>query len=180
MATVEIMTETDLIASLVFLCPRQSSLASIDCELQKLKEITNHQKKRVAEMMSSLLKDLTEIGLAVGSNDIKVTRKVEPNPKCLLFSDWILIAPYELICLATCGQISNVLTGRKKNVSLLPHPQLTIVYIPKVMSEQELHYFFFGHTSERYIYIYMWPTSNTRAAASKTRSSRWFDSTSVK
>ncbi|XP_061522644.1 kinesin-1 heavy chain-like isoform X3 [Phycodurus eques] len=50
---------------------KSSSLASIDCELQKLKEMTNHQKKRVAEMMSSLLKDLTEIGLAVGSNDIK-------------------------------------------------------------------------------------------------------------
>lgn len=51
----------------------QSSLASIDSELQKLKEMTNHQKKRVTEMMSSLLKDLAEIGIAVGSNDIKVT-----------------------------------------------------------------------------------------------------------
>uniref|UniRef100_A0A7N8WZC7 Kinesin-like protein n=1 Tax=Mastacembelus armatus TaxID=205130 RepID=A0A7N8WZC7_9TELE len=42
-----------------------------DSELQKLKEMTNHQKKRVTEMMSSLLKDLAEIGVAVGSNDIK-------------------------------------------------------------------------------------------------------------
>uniref|UniRef100_A0A672M607 Kinesin-like protein n=1 Tax=Sinocyclocheilus grahami TaxID=75366 RepID=A0A672M607_SINGR len=49
----------------------QSVLASIDSELQKLKEMTNHQKKRVTEMMSSLLKDLAEIGIAVGSNDIK-------------------------------------------------------------------------------------------------------------
>lgn len=48
-------------------------MASIDSELQKLKEMTNHQKKRVTEMMSSLLKDLAEIGIAVGSNDIKVT-----------------------------------------------------------------------------------------------------------
>ncbi|KAM3593366.1 uncharacterized protein V6R79_011315 [Siganus canaliculatus] len=47
------------------------SLASIDSELQKLKEMTNHQKKRVTEMMSSLLKDLAEIGIAIGSNDIK-------------------------------------------------------------------------------------------------------------
>uniref|UniRef100_A0A672JQR8 Kinesin-like protein n=1 Tax=Salarias fasciatus TaxID=181472 RepID=A0A672JQR8_SALFA len=39
--------------------------------LQKLKEMSNHQKKRVTEMMSSLLKDLAEIGIAVGSNDIK-------------------------------------------------------------------------------------------------------------
>uniref|UniRef100_A0A6Q2X899 Kinesin-like protein n=1 Tax=Esox lucius TaxID=8010 RepID=A0A6Q2X899_ESOLU len=48
-----------------------SVLTSIDSELQKLKEMTNHQKKRVTEMMSSLLKDLAEIGIAVGSNDIK-------------------------------------------------------------------------------------------------------------
>uniref|UniRef100_A0A8C4H8E9 Kinesin-like protein n=1 Tax=Dicentrarchus labrax TaxID=13489 RepID=A0A8C4H8E9_DICLA len=53
---------------------KSSSLASIDSELQKLKEMTNHQKKRFTEMMSSLLKDLAEIGIAVGSNDIKVTR----------------------------------------------------------------------------------------------------------
>lgn len=50
----------------------QSSMASIDSELQKLKEMTNHQRKRVTEMMSSLLKDLAEIGVAIGSNDIKV------------------------------------------------------------------------------------------------------------
>uniref|UniRef100_A0A8C2JTF1 Kinesin-like protein n=1 Tax=Cyprinus carpio TaxID=7962 RepID=A0A8C2JTF1_CYPCA len=50
---------------------KSSILASIDSELQKLKEMANHQKKRVTEMMSSLLKDLTEIGIAVGNNEIK-------------------------------------------------------------------------------------------------------------
>lgn len=35
--------------------------------------MTNHQKKRAAEMMASLLKDLAEIGIAVGNNDVKVT-----------------------------------------------------------------------------------------------------------
>uniref|UniRef100_A0A8C0ZEP0 Kinesin-like protein n=1 Tax=Cyanistes caeruleus TaxID=156563 RepID=A0A8C0ZEP0_CYACU len=44
------------------------TLASIDAELQKLKEMTNHQKKRATEMMASLLKDLAEIGIAVGNN----------------------------------------------------------------------------------------------------------------
>lgn len=48
-------------------------LASIDAELQKLKEMTNHQKKRATEMMASLLKDLAEIGIAVGNNDVKVS-----------------------------------------------------------------------------------------------------------
>ncbi|XP_078519469.1 kinesin-1 heavy chain isoform X2 [Lissotriton helveticus] len=46
-------------------------LSSIDSELQKLKEMTNHQKKRATEMMTSLLKDLAEIGIAVGNNDVK-------------------------------------------------------------------------------------------------------------
>lgn len=50
----------------------QCLLSSLDSELQKLKEMSNHQRKRVTEMMSSLLKDLAEIGIAVGSNDIKV------------------------------------------------------------------------------------------------------------
>lgn len=54
----------------------QSVLATLDSELQKLKEMTNHQKKRVTEMMSSLLKDLAEIGIAVGSNDIKVSHRM--------------------------------------------------------------------------------------------------------
>lgn len=60
----------------------QSVLASLDSELQKLKEMTNHQKKRVTEMMSSLLKDLAEIGIAVGSNDIKVRHRVAVQHIC--------------------------------------------------------------------------------------------------
>ncbi|XP_036614714.1 kinesin-1 heavy chain isoform X2 [Trichosurus vulpecula] len=50
---------------------KSATLASIDAELQKLKEMTNHQKKRATEMMASLLKDLAEIGIAVGNNDVK-------------------------------------------------------------------------------------------------------------
>ncbi|XP_031440234.1 kinesin-1 heavy chain isoform X2 [Clupea harengus] len=53
------------------LSQKASVLTSLDAELQKLKEMTNHQRKRVTEMMSSLLKDLAEIGVTVGSNDIK-------------------------------------------------------------------------------------------------------------
>ncbi|XP_064410736.1 kinesin-1 heavy chain [Latimeria chalumnae] len=50
---------------------KSNTLTTIDSELQKLKEMTNHQKKRVTEMMTSLLKDLAEIGIAVGNNDVK-------------------------------------------------------------------------------------------------------------
>uniref|UniRef100_A0A8C5MCL8 Kinesin-like protein n=1 Tax=Leptobrachium leishanense TaxID=445787 RepID=A0A8C5MCL8_9ANUR len=53
------------------LSQKSTILSSLDSELQKLKEMTNHQKKRATEMMTSLLKDLAEIGIAVGSNDVK-------------------------------------------------------------------------------------------------------------
>lgn len=78
----------------------QSSLASIDSELQKLKEMTNHQRKRVTEMMSSLLKDLAEIGIAVGNNDIKVT---SPGDDALL----------------QVSEMSNKLTLCQSNTGLL-------------------------------------------------------------
>ncbi|XP_075068147.1 kinesin-1 heavy chain [Mixophyes fleayi] len=54
------------------LSQKSAYLSSIDSELQKLKEMNNHQKKRTTEMMTSLLKDLTEIGIAVGNNDSKL------------------------------------------------------------------------------------------------------------
>ncbi|XP_026545272.1 kinesin-1 heavy chain-like [Notechis scutatus] len=47
------------------------TLASIDTEFRNLKEMTNHQKKRAAEMMASLLKDFVEMGIAVGNKDVK-------------------------------------------------------------------------------------------------------------
>ncbi|XP_075443841.1 kinesin-1 heavy chain [Ascaphus truei] len=53
------------------LSQKSALLSSLDSELQKLKEMTNHQKKRATEMMTSLLKDLAEIGIAVGNNDVK-------------------------------------------------------------------------------------------------------------
>ncbi|XP_018418756.1 PREDICTED: kinesin-1 heavy chain [Nanorana parkeri] len=53
------------------LSQKSAILSSLDSELQKLKEMTNHQKKRATEMMTSLLKDLAEIGIAVGNNDSK-------------------------------------------------------------------------------------------------------------
>jgi kinesin family protein 5 len=45
-----------------------STLNSLEGELQTLKDTNLHQKKRVMEMMMSLLKDLGEIGSVVGGN----------------------------------------------------------------------------------------------------------------
>lgn len=47
----------------------QKSLNAIETEVSHMKEVNEHHKKRIAEMMTSLLKDLAEIGVAVGTND---------------------------------------------------------------------------------------------------------------
>lgn len=80
-------TETKNLCSLSL----QSILSSLDSELQKLKEMSNHQRKRVTEMMSSLLKDLAEIGIAVGSNDIKVEAEERDVPFTGCFNDDIYV-----------------------------------------------------------------------------------------
>lgn len=50
--------------SLVF----QALINNIQAELDSLRDTSTHQKKRVVEMMSSLLKDLGDIGAIVGGS----------------------------------------------------------------------------------------------------------------
>ena len=52
----------------------QSTLNNLQSEVSQLKDNSLHQKKRVFEMMMSLLKDLGDIGTVVGGNsaDFKV------------------------------------------------------------------------------------------------------------
>ncbi|KAL1137738.1 hypothetical protein AAG570_009434 [Ranatra chinensis] len=52
---------------------KQSALNSTSSELQQLKDMSSHQRKRITEMLTNLLKDLSEIGLAIGGEgEIKV------------------------------------------------------------------------------------------------------------
>lgn len=46
---------------------KESSLNSTSSELQQLRDMSIHQKKRTTDMLSNLLKDIAEIGSAIGS-----------------------------------------------------------------------------------------------------------------
>lgn len=54
---------------------KQASLNSTTTELQQLRDMSSHQKKRIAEMLSNLLKELGEVGSALGgeNNEMKIS-----------------------------------------------------------------------------------------------------------
>lgn len=58
------------------LMQKQTSLNSTTTELQQLRDMSTHQKKRIAEMLSNLLKELGEIGSTCGidgTSEIKIS-----------------------------------------------------------------------------------------------------------
>uniref|UniRef100_A0A3B3SKG7 Kinesin-like protein n=1 Tax=Paramormyrops kingsleyae TaxID=1676925 RepID=A0A3B3SKG7_9TELE len=54
------------------LAQKTASLQTAQRELTQLQELNSHQKKRAAEVLGLLMKDLSEIGGIIGTNDIKV------------------------------------------------------------------------------------------------------------
>ncbi|GBP10859.1 Kinesin heavy chain [Eumeta japonica] len=48
---------------------KQSALTTATSELQQLRDMSAHQRKRIAELLSNLLRDLAEIGSAVGGTE---------------------------------------------------------------------------------------------------------------
>ncbi|KAL7297846.1 hypothetical protein TKK_0008877 [Trichogramma kaykai] len=48
---------------------KQASLNAVTAELQQLRDMSTHQRKRIAEMLTNLLKDLGEIGAAIGGDE---------------------------------------------------------------------------------------------------------------
>ncbi|XP_039613279.1 kinesin heavy chain [Polypterus senegalus] len=58
------------------LAQKTTSLALVQRELNQLEEVSNHQKKRAAEILTLLLKDLSEIGSIIGTNDVKIMTEV--------------------------------------------------------------------------------------------------------
>lgn len=63
------------------LMTKQSQLNSTSSELQQLKDMSTHQKRRITEMLTNLLKDLGEIGLAIGGDGTDMKLSADTNGK---------------------------------------------------------------------------------------------------
>lgn len=53
----------------------QATMLSLEAELQRLQEFSAHQRKRIAEVLNGLMKDLSEFSVIVGNGEIKLVRK---------------------------------------------------------------------------------------------------------
>ncbi|KAG8231825.1 hypothetical protein J437_LFUL012319 [Ladona fulva] len=60
---------------------KQSQLNTTSSELQQLKDMSTHQKRRITEMLTNLLKDLAEIGLAIGGDGTDMKLSADTNGK---------------------------------------------------------------------------------------------------
>ncbi|XP_043510969.1 kinesin heavy chain isoform X1 [Frieseomelitta varia] len=63
------------------LLAKQTTLNSTASELQQLRDMSAHQRKRIAEMLANFLKDLGEIGVAIGGDENLKVAPTESNGK---------------------------------------------------------------------------------------------------
>ncbi|XP_011300318.1 kinesin heavy chain isoform X2 [Fopius arisanus] len=61
------------------LLAKQTALNSTSSELQQLRDMSTHQRKRSAEMLNNLLKDLGEIGVAIGGDENLSKCQITPD-----------------------------------------------------------------------------------------------------
>ncbi|CDQ78449.1 unnamed protein product [Oncorhynchus mykiss] len=54
------------------LAKKMAHLMRIEAELSRLQEVSSHQRKRIAEVLNGLMRDLSEFSAIVGNKDIKL------------------------------------------------------------------------------------------------------------
>ncbi|KAB7506144.1 Kinesin heavy chain, partial [Armadillidium nasatum] len=60
---------------------KQLSVTTLEGELQELREASLHQKKRTAEMLASLISDMSEVGAVIGGSAVETGAKGDCNKK---------------------------------------------------------------------------------------------------
>lgn len=55
----------------------QTLLSNVERDLAMLQDVSGHYKKRSAEILNMLLRDLSEIGTVVGTSELKTVRTSE-------------------------------------------------------------------------------------------------------
>lgn len=50
----------------------QTHLVALEVELSRIQEVSSHQRKRIAEIVNGMMKDLSEFSIIVGNRDIKL------------------------------------------------------------------------------------------------------------
>ncbi|XP_052901185.1 kinesin heavy chain isoform X2 [Anopheles moucheti] len=58
---------------------KQGTLNTVQSELQQLKDMSSHQKKRINEMLTNLLRDLSEVGQALAADQNEMKMNVEAS-----------------------------------------------------------------------------------------------------
>uniref|UniRef100_A0A674BRP6 Kinesin-like protein n=1 Tax=Salmo trutta TaxID=8032 RepID=A0A674BRP6_SALTR len=58
------------------LAKRMAHLMRIEAELSRLQEVSSHQRKRIAEVLNGLMRDLSEFSAIVGNKDIKLPMEI--------------------------------------------------------------------------------------------------------
>ncbi|XP_023590273.1 kinesin heavy chain isoform X2 [Trichechus manatus latirostris] len=58
------------------LSQKVATMLSLESELQRLQEVSGHQRKRIAEVLNGLMKDLSEFSVIVGNGEIKLVMEI--------------------------------------------------------------------------------------------------------
>uniref|UniRef100_A0A8C8M2G7 Kinesin-like protein n=1 Tax=Oncorhynchus tshawytscha TaxID=74940 RepID=A0A8C8M2G7_ONCTS len=58
------------------LAKKMAHLMTIEAELSRLQEVSSHQRKRIAEVLNGLMRDLSEFSAIVGNKDIKLPMEI--------------------------------------------------------------------------------------------------------
>jgi len=59
-----------------FLSVLQASLMELEAELSRMQEVSGQQRKRIADVLNGLMRDLSEFSTIVGNGEIKLVSRI--------------------------------------------------------------------------------------------------------